>query len=145
MNREINSSLKVVELAFDAALSATGYSKYIDLQGYGSCVIVVRQSLNTASSGNTLTPSLVEADETPGSTASYSAVPASEVLGTLSVFEETGDQAPEQVGYVGNARYLAVKFTETGTAAGDMTVYAILGNGDLQPINADSPTTGTIS
>lgn len=136
---------KVVELAFDANKTATGYSKYIDVRGYDGVTIVVRQSLNTADGSNYFTPSLVEADATPASTGSYTAVDSTEVQGSLTANTSTGDKAPEHVSYTGNARYLAVKFTETGTADGDFTVYAILTHGHDQPIASDSPTTGTIS
>lgn len=146
MPRDLRSDLTIpVELLFDSNKTATAWSNYVDLQGYEGCTILVRQSINTGSSGNTFTPALWEADSSPGSTGSYTVVASDELVGSYTVFEATTDKAPELVGYMGNARYVTVKLTETGTADADFTIYAILSAGRHRPSSANTPTTGTVT
>ena len=137
--------INVVELLFDTQITAEAWSKYVDLQGYDEVTFVVRQSGNTASSGNTFTPTIQVASASPTSQSSYSAASTDQINGSFTAHTSTGDKAPETASFTPgpNDRYAAVKLTETGTADFDMTVYAILSRGRHQPISGDTPATGT--
>ena len=110
-------------------------------------MFIVRQSLNTADSSNYFTPTIQVASATPGSTASYSAASSDQTNGSFTANTSTGDKAPEWVSYTPGPddRYACVVFTETGTADGDFTVYAVVAEGRHQAISGDTLTTGTVT
>ncbi len=131
----------------NAAASATAWSDYVDLQGYHAVAIEVNSLLTTADGSNLFTPVLYEADSSPAASGSYSAVSSDNLYSeSLAARNTTAAGQTEFIGYRGNKRYLAVLWTETGTAvATSLCVNAILQRGTHDPIADDSPTTGTVT
>ena len=148
--KDLYNGLNMVALVEAADLvHADTKSKYIDLAGFEGCDIVVAVGALTGVDGsNYLTPVLYEADATPESASSYSAVAAAQILGGFTKIDSTSeDSVLQRAGYVGNCRYLYVDldYTGTGISAGVVGVYAVLGHGRHQPSAALTPTTGAVS
>lgn len=139
-----NDFIDVVLLNNAAATAADTYTKYVDLQGYQSCELIVIYDAGTASAGNSFTPTVKVASATPGSTGSYATADSADLIGSFSAVEATGEGS-QSVGYVGTSRYVSVLLDETGTASFDFTVIARLGHGKSAPVNSDTVTTGAIS
>lgn len=126
------------------AVAADQQSDYIDLAGYEGVTLFIISKMGTADGSNYVTPILQEADASPASSGSYSAVAASDLLGTLSA-RNALTHVIEHVSYIGDKRYLNILLDETGTASGNFAVVAVLHKARHQPAADDSPTTGTVS
>jgi len=123
------------------------YSAYVDLAGYESALFEVSVGALTGVDGsNYLTPTLLEATETPDSTASYSAVDSADIIGGFSKIDAAAEDSVVQVaGYIGSERYVCVllDYASTGISAGVVGVNVILGHTSEIPPGA--PTTGAVS
>lgn len=137
-----NFDIQKVHVLDAATITATTWSKYVDLSGFESCAFVLTYKAGTADGSNYFTPTIQEATATPGSTGSYSAATA--IVGSFSLIDDT-DAATEIVFYNGTARYVALKLTETLTASAVIGCVCILGNPKKGPARDITPTTGTIS
>lgn len=122
---------------------------YIDTQGFqGTVVGVYIGDLTGVDSSNYLTPTLYEADSTPTSASSYSAVAAADLLGGFTRIDATTEDVTIQtVGYKGSKRYIAAKsvYTGTGISAGIVGAFAIVSLADHEPASGVTLTTGTVS
>ena len=128
--RDINSDLKAVQLLGAQDITASTYTKYIDLQGFESAEIIVNIGAATPLSGsNYMTPTLKEAASAPTASGSYSTVATADQVGAFTAVDaQDEDETTQQVGYVGSSRYLAVQVVETGTVtAFNVSVDVILG------------------
>lgn len=142
-------SSKVRSVTFKTgAVSADTWLPYIDTLGFNSLTIQCMTRMTTASSGNSFTPTVMEADvapATPAAAASYSAVAAADLVGTApAAVEQTTADVNAQVGYIGSQRYVAVWVDETSTAVGEVIVTYILGDPSEMP-DTHTLTTGTVS
>ena len=130
------------------AITADAWVPYIDTLGFESVTIQCMTRMTTASSSNSFQPIIQEADvapTTPAAAGSYSAVAATDLVGTApAVVEQTASDVNAQVGYIGSQRYIAVLVDETGTAEGEVIVTYILGHGSEMP-DTQTLTTGAVS
>ena len=146
MNREQVTSKKVVQLLAPAAVTATGTSVYLDLQGFDSVEIIVPHGATTAEAGShNLLLELQEKNTAPQTAAGYTDVVAADLVGGFTLLENAVAAGVQVVGYKGSARYIRVLMTETGTHSTVLGVLAILGLSDRDPANAKTVTTGAVS
>lgn len=140
---------RVTCVTFDSgALTADGWLPYVDTLGFESLTIHCMTRMTTASSGNSFTPTIMEADTAPTAPAasgSYTAVAAADLVGAApAAVEQTTADVNATVGYIGSQRYVAVWVDETSTAAGSVVVTYILGHGSEMPATT-TVTTGTVT
>lgn len=146
MNRETVTSKKVVQLLAPAAVTATGTSAYIDLQGFDAVDIIVPHGATTADAGShNLLLELQEKDSAPQTAAGYTDVAAADLVGEFALLENAVAAGVQVVGYRGTKRYLRVLMTETGTHSTVLGVLAVLTLADRDPANAKTVTTGAVS
>lgn len=146
--RDLYSDVEVVHLLDCQDITADTWTKYVDLFGYEAAVISVNVGAATPLSGsNYFTPVLYEADAAPTASGSYSAAAAGDIRGAFTAIDaQADDQATQSVGYIGDARYLAVKLDETGTVTSFLvSVDAILGVPRHAPAGTTVVTTGAIT
>jgi hypothetical protein len=148
---DLYSDIKVVQLAALTDQAGTDVqSDYVDLLGWEACIIGVQVGQLTGIDGNNyLTPVIQEATATPASAVSYSTVTATEVHGAFTKMDAASEDGVVQyVGYLGNNRYLNVKFDYTNAgalSAGYCGAWAILGRSKVGPASGLTPTTGTVT
>lgn len=131
----------------NASVTATGWSSYVDLQGVHGTSVLVSSLMTTADASNYLTPVLYEAADgsTATDSASYTAVASADIYAeSLSARNDTAG-VTERIGYRGDKRYLAVKWTETGTAEGTVLVVLLGSVLTHKPGHETTLTTGTIT
>lgn len=152
MNRETYHRKTVATLAAIATVSATGGSRYVDLQNIDSVLLLVSAGdLGSVDGSNYLVLKVQEADDTPGSAGSYSDVAAADLRGDVNgsgevVIDATaGESRSYAIAYVGNKRYIRVAWTETGTISGPLGVVAIGEHAARQPASDITLTTGAVS
>lgn len=147
MNRELVTSKKYANLLTPAAaLTATTYTQYIDLQGFDAVDILVHHGDVTASAGeHYFTVTIQETDDTPTTASNYANTAASNYRGSFTALGNGVTAGVQAVAYVGAKRYIRVAITETGTASAIVGVVAALQLSDRDPANTKSVTTGTAS
>jgi hypothetical protein len=151
-NRETYNTKSVVTLRPPTAITATGTSNYVDTIGFDSVLLLVSVGdLGSVDASNLLTFEVQEATATPASASSYSQVAAAELDGDIDtngevVIDAAGDESKTYaIAYLGDARYLRVVYTETGTISGNVAVIGVLENSSREPASGITPTTGTVS
>ena len=145
-NRELTTSTRYVQLIEPAAVSATGRTAYVDLQGWDAVDFLVDYGDVTAAGGaNNFVITLQEKDTVPGTAAGYTAVAAADRTGAFTQLEDGVTSGNSVVGYRGGARYVHVLITETGTAAAVIGVTAVLRKFTRQPSNEVAVTTGAVT
>lgn len=114
-----------------AAVTATGQSSVVDLQGYASIFfLLICAGITTADSSNYITMTIQEGDASDGSDM-VDITDTDRLLGTPTVINHATnfDDTIHKFGaVVGTKRYMRVKFTETGTADGSFGIVAIKGH-----------------
>lgn len=132
MNREAVSTKTLATLQAAATISATGGSRYVDLQDVDAMSLLIAVGdLGSPDGSNNLVITFAEADDTPAAAGSYTAVAAADLRGDVNASGEVVIDATDAesraylVGYVGSKRYLRAIWTETGTISGPLSVTAI--------------------
>jgi hypothetical protein len=120
-----------------AAVTATGQSAVVDLQGFGSVFfLLVCGLITTADGSNYFTMTIEEGDESDGSDM-VAITDTDRLLGTPTVINHATnfDDTIHKFGaVVGTKRYMRVKYTETGTADGIFGIVAIKGHPRHAPV-----------
>lgn len=117
-------SRKALAVLHAAAVTASGGSQYVDVQGVDEITFLVTTGDIGADGSNTLALKLQHADATPGSASSYTDVPAEQYQPqTAQVIDD--DNQVHALAYVGNKRYVRVAWTEDGTISGSVAVTAV--------------------
>lgn len=148
MNRETLTHKAAAQLLAPAAVSATGASVAVDLQGFDAVEVIVPHGAVTADAGaNSLTISLSAAPDgaDPEELDDYAAVDAADLVGEFDVLENGVAAGVQRVGYIGRGRYLRAVITEAGTASATLGVIALLDLSDRDPANVKTPAVFTPS
>lgn len=126
MMRDLKSNiLAVPSLAPAAQIDATATGAGVDCRGYDSVTALV----NTGTVTGTWTPSLEESDDD----STYTAVAAADLIGEFAAITTANDNAVQQVGYRGSARYVRVLYTETATGTAFVAASIVLGHPHQAP------------
>ncbi|HVY13508.1 MAG TPA: hypothetical protein VHB73_08105 [Alphaproteobacteria bacterium] len=126
--RDLKSSLSVSQSLVPAARAATGTGTAVDLQGYGSAMVVV--SFGAWTDG-THTPSLQHsADGT-----AYTACDTNSLAGSFTAVSGTaGSNTVQKVGYIGQNRYVRALMTvASGTTGALSSVNVVAGHPSQRP------------
>ena len=151
MNREKLSSSTTALLLAPVVVAADTQSNYVDLQGWDAATVYVAVGdLGAVSASFFQTPILQEANVTPGTIASYSAVAAADYYagdsGGFIAIDGAGDESSVyKLAYLGTERYLNVLLDETGTTSGPICVWVELYKANIQPSDGLSVVTGTVT
>ena len=130
MHSNINVLVAIKPVAVGTSGAANGVtSGIIDRQGYQSLEFTY-SSGTTGTTGDTITPVILEAAATGDS---FTSVADADLLGTEAAITLTA-AAAKRVGYRGSKRYLKIKLYGIGTATALVAANAILGNPDLAPV-----------
>ena len=146
-NRELTTSTRYVQLRKPANISATAthYANYVDLQGWDAVDFLVEYGDASGASGG-FTFTLWEADATPASEGSYTAVASADRRGTaLAALTHASTGDVQHIGYAGAKRYAAIRIAWVTDAQCIIGVTAVLRKFGRQPSHAISVTTGTVS
>jgi hypothetical protein len=123
--RDLKSNIDLVQSLSPAVTTATTNGAGVDLQGFGSAVVVFHPGAIT---DGTHTPSVEESDDD----AAYATVAAADLQGTLAVL---ADDTIQRVGYIGTKRYVRAVSTVAGaTTGGVYGAEVVRGNGSLTPL-----------
>ena len=116
----LRNQLVTQSLSPAARTNGTATGTAVDLRGYDAAVVSV--SFGTWTDG-THTPSVLQSMDGT----SYVACAASDLLGTLSAVSGTaGQNTAQQVGYIGNYRFLEVVMTTTGATTGALSTGSVI-------------------
>jgi hypothetical protein len=139
--KDLKNRVAVAHLLDAGAVSADTKTKYVDLAGFKSAIVLV--NLGSASfSSASIAPILQESDSTAD--ASFTNVAASDMIGSFSaVSDANSDQVTQVVGYIGSKRYIRVFLDISGTLSIPASVDAVLSDAVVEP--TPTPTTGTAS
>lgn len=113
LRSNIKSESSLLPLLRDATASGSG----VDLRGFESAV--VQAHIGTITDGNFLF-SVEESDDD----STYTAVDSADLLGSFSAAASASDEAVQEVGYIGSARYIRAVVTVTGSPSTGGTVGA---------------------
>jgi hypothetical protein len=103
-----------------AVRTTTATGSAVDLRGYDAAVIAVSFGAYT---DGTHTPSVTESPD--GGT--YTAIDPSNLLGSFTaVSSSAGANTVQQVGYIGNSRYLQVVMTVSGATSGAASAATVI-------------------
>ncbi len=139
--KDLKSRIAVAHLLDAQTVSSDTKTKYVDLAGFGSAVVLVNIGSASFSSAN-ITPILQESDSTAD--ASFTPVSASDMVGSFTtVSDANGDQVTQVVGYIGSKRYIRVLLDVSGSLSIPVAVDAVLSDALVEP--PEPPTTGTAS
>lgn len=126
VNRDLNSNVLALPTLLPAAqIDATATGTGVDLRGFDSAAVLFVVGTVTG----TWTPSLEESDDD----STYTAVAADDLIGSLAAITTANDNAVQQVGYRGNARYIRALFTETATGTAFVAATVVLGHPHQAP------------
>lgn len=126
MMRDLKSNILAQPSLNPAAeIDATATGTGVDLRGYDSATALVHIGTVTG----TWTPSLEESDDD----STYSAVDAADLIGEFEAVTTANDNAVQEVGYRGNARYIRVVLTETATGTAFVAGSIVLGHPHQAP------------
>ena len=147
MNKELHNNIATC-LAYEPT-NVTNYTDFysnlIDTQGYESVeVMAIISALTGVDGSNSLLPSLEECDTTVNG--SFTAVASTDLIGAFTLIDAASeDSVVQRVGYIGNKRYIRVKFDYTGTgiSAGVVGVVGVLGNPRHAPVTTVTPVAAT--
>ena len=135
--RDNISNKQVVHLG-NVTVSGTtpAVSSYVDLQGFGSCTImIVNNTVTDAGTSAGYTITLQDAVDTAG--ASAATVDAGFTVGGANTIVVTSDAADDEVaggiGYLGQNRYVGVRVVGTTGSNANFSVIAILGHASRTP------------
>ncbi|MFW1676448.1 hypothetical protein ACFVYJ_01520 [Pontibacter sp. JAM-7] len=123
--RDLKSNIGVVQSIAPAAITSTTEGAGVDLQDYGSAVVVFHPGTIT---DGTHTPTVEESDDN----SSFSAVATADLQGTLAAL--TSDTV-QRVGYKGTKRYIRAVSTVAGASTGGVYgAEVVVGNPAVGPI-----------
>lgn len=110
--RDIKNNIDTVS-SLEPALRATGTSNGsgVDLQGYGSAMVVVQFGAYT---NGTHTPSLEHSDDN----STFTAAAASDMDGSFTAVSSSANGTTQRVGYRGSKRYIRAVMTVASGATG---------------------------
>jgi hypothetical protein len=118
--RDLLNNVKVVQTVTPANRTGTVTGNSVDLQGYGSAMVVVMFGNWT---DGTHTPQLQHSPDS----SNWSPCDSNSMVGTLTaVTSGAGNGTVQRVGYIGNNRYLRVVLTVTGTTVGAQSVATVI-------------------
>jgi hypothetical protein len=143
MNKDIKNKIALCPIIDPVAITATTTSDLVDLQNFESVAIVVQIGAGSFDGSNYLTYKLQEADVTTGT--SFTDVATADLVGSFSVVNGTAADANsiQRVGYIGDARYIRLVATETGTVSSVISATAVLGNARELPASDIAVTAAT--
>lgn len=147
MNKDLHNHIATC-LAYEPT-NVTNYTDFesnlIDTKDFESLeVLAIVSALTGVDGSNSILPILQECDTTVGT--SFTTVDTSEVLGAFTLIDNASeDSVVQKVGYLGNKRYVRVKFDYTGTSisAGVLGVVGLLGNARHQVASTVTPVAAT--
>lgn len=144
MNKDLHNGIAFCIMREAADWTADATTNLVDLKGFEGCEIMVAVGALTGVDGsNYLDITLEECDTTVGT--SFTTVASTDMIGSFTRIDSTSeDSVVQNVGYIGNKRYLRINLNETGTiSAGIIGVYAILGNARHQVASDVTPASAT--
>lgn len=122
--RDLKSKIDVVQSITPAAKTATGNGTGVDLQGFGSAMVVFHPGTIT---DGTHTPTIEESDDN----SAFTAVAAADTQGTLAAL---ASNVIQRVGYIGTKRYIRAVVTVAGASTGGVYGATVVrGNPALAP------------
>lgn len=123
--KEFKTKIDIVQSLAPAARTSSANGVSADLQGYNAATVVFELGAKT---DGTHTPSVEESDDD----SSYSAVSASDLIGSISALSANSVQ---RVGYVGAKRYIRGVLTISGATTGALSsVNVIRGEAGKEPL-----------
>jgi len=125
-SRDLSSNVLAVQsIAPAAQVSADVTGTGVDTKGYGSVTVCVNMGTVTG----TWTPQVEESDDD----STYTAVAAADLIGAFAAVTTANDNATQQVGYRGSARYVRVFLDETATGTAFASADVVLGHPSFAP------------
>lgn len=123
--KDLNKDLATATSFAPAVRTATANGTGVDLQGFGSAMIV--WNVGTITDG-THTPTIEESDNN----SSFTAVAAADLSGTLAALASNTNQ---EIGYLGRKRYIRAVITVTGSPStgGAYAALVVRGNAKSLP------------
>jgi hypothetical protein len=130
-SRDLHNSIKVSRGISPVAITtgnATLTSEIIDTQGFESLEFA---ALSGAITDGTFTGTVYHGDASNMSDEAAT----TDLVGSAPVFAATDDNVTKKVGYIGNKRYVRIKFVQTGaTTGGFLTCVAIQSHAKNAPV-----------
>lgn len=139
--KDLKNRVAVAHLLDAQSINADTATKYVDLAGFNSAIVLVNLGSATFSSAS-ITPKLQESDTT--NAADFSDVSAGDMIGSFTTVDDANkDQTTQVVGYIGSKRYIRVLLDIAGSLTIPVAVDAVLSDAATEPPSA--PTVGTAS
>ncbi len=125
LKSNISGAMSVLPLA--RTTSVTGST--VDLRGFDSAMVQLQ--IGTITDG-TFTPKLQESDDD----STFTDVASTDLVGSFTAATSSADDAVQEVGYVGDARYVRVVYTVSGgpSTGGTFGASVVRGHAHQRPV-----------
>ena len=135
--RDLNAHLSVVQSLAPQSVDADGSvdGADVDLANFDSAVAIGNAGL-WATDGSYIFVLQHADDDGTGAPDTYADVPAASVDGAFTaVTATTNDNVAQQVGYLGNKRWLRVRLTTSGNTSGTFVGGAVIARGNGRKVS----------